>query len=193
VDCTRFSPDGGSREGVVFVGRLLYFKGVDVLIRALGAATPLRLVGPAYDDGYLGVLRGLARGKDVTFVPPPSGDGIVDEYRHARVAVLPSVILSDHGPPAPGELFPLALLEAMASGPPVVASDVGGIPEMVTDGVNGFIVPAGDEAALRERVDQLIGDNVLWRRMSASARESVTEHFTWDRVAERCLEAYAHG
>jgi glycosyltransferase involved in cell wall biosynthesis len=190
VDTERFSPSADARDGVVFVGRMLYFKGVDVLIEALSPTTSLRLVGPTYDAAYLAVLCHLAVGKDVTFVPPLDGDDVVDEYRRARVAVMPSIITSEYGPTAPGELFPLALLEAMACGTPVVASDVGGIPEMVTDGVNGFVVPAGDVGALRERIDQLLGDDALWRRMSLAARESVLERFTWARVAERCLEAY---
>ena len=149
VDCERFSPNGDARAGVVFVGRLLYFKGVDVAIRALRPDTPLRLVGPAYDGSYLAALQHLAAGKNITFVPPPPGDGIVEEYRRARIAVLPSIIHSAYGAPAPGELFPLAILEALACGTPVVASDVGGIPEIIDDGVNGFVVPAGDTEALQ--------------------------------------------
>jgi glycosyltransferase involved in cell wall biosynthesis len=191
VDCERFAPDDGPRVGVVFVGRLLYFKGLDVLLRAIGSETPLRLVGPAYDDRYLAVLEGLAVGKDVTFVPPPPGNGVVDEYRHARVAVLPAIVRSEHGAPTPGELFSLSLLEAMACGTPVVASDVGGVRELVDDGVNGFVVPASDPGALRSRIDQLLGDQILWRRMSEAARETVLARFTWERVAERCLEAYS--
>jgi glycosyltransferase involved in cell wall biosynthesis len=191
VDCDHFSPDGGRRQGVVFVGRLLHFKGVDVLVRAVGADTPLRLVGPAYDAVYLSALQRLAAGKDVTFVPPPAA-GVVDEFRRARVAVLPAVIDSDYGPSTAGELFPLSTLEALACGTPVVVSDVGGMPELITDGVNGFVVPPGEPEALRDRVDQLLGDDSLWKRMSLAARESVIERFTWDRVAERCLEAYGH-
>ena len=193
VDTERFSPGTEARRGVVFVGRMLYFKGVDVVVAALSSTTSLRLVGPTYDAAYLAVLRHLAVGKDVTFVPPLDGEALVEEYRRARVAVMPSIIESGYGPTAPGELFPLALLEAMACGTPVVASDVGGIPEMVIDGVNGFVVPAGDVPALRERVDQLLGDAALWRRMSLAARESVLERFTWDQVARRCLEAYDRG
>lgn len=190
VDCERFSPSDDRRAGVVFVGRLLHFKGIDVLVRALGDDTALRLVGPSYDPEYLQVLQGLAVGKDVTFVPPPD-DGVAGEFRRARVAVLPAVVDSAYGHSTPGELLSLSTLEALACGTPVVVSDVGGMPELVQDGVNGFVVPAGDGQALRERVDQLVDDDVLWRRMSLAARESVLERYTWDRVAERCLEAYA--
>ncbi len=191
VDAEHFSPNGDARNGVVFVGRLLHFKGIDVLVRALGPTTSLRIVGPAYDDAYHAVLQRLAAGKNVTFVPPLPGDQVVHEYRHARVAVLPAVTHGEHGAPTPGDLFPLSVLEALASGTPVVASDVGGLSEMIADGVNGFLVPAGDPEALRERIDQLLRDAALWRRMSLAARESVLERFTWERVAERCLDAYA--
>ncbi|HET6317069.1 MAG TPA: glycosyltransferase, partial [Chloroflexota bacterium] len=71
-----------------------------------------------------------------------------------------------------------------------VASSVGGVPEIVQDGVTGFLVPPGDVAALRARVEQLLSDKPLARRMGVHAREHVLERFTWAHVAARCLEAY---
>jgi starch synthase len=89
------------------------------------------------------------------------------------------------------ELLGLAVLEAMASGTPVVASRVGGLAEVVQDGETGFLVPSGDVGALRERLEQVLGDPGLARRLGANARQVVLERFTWDRVAERCLAAYS--
>jgi starch synthase len=78
----------------------------------------------------------------------------------------------------------------MASGTPVVASRVGGLPEVVTDGVTGYLVEPGDVAGLRERLEQLTGDGAFARGMGDAARDAVVERFTWDHCARRCLGAY---
>jgi glycosyltransferase involved in cell wall biosynthesis len=91
------------------------------------------------------------------------------------------------------ELLGLSLLEAMASGTPVIASTVGGVPEIVVDGETGFLVPPGDVLALRERIAQLMHDDGLAKRMGDNARDHVLAQFTWEKVAERCLAAYSDG
>ena len=92
---------------------------------------------------------------------------------------------------AVSELLGLAVLEAMASGTPVVCSRVGGLPEIVEDGVTGFLVEPGDIGDLRERLAALLGDRALAARIGRNARERVLERFTWKACAERCLAAYA--
>jgi glycosyltransferase involved in cell wall biosynthesis len=89
------------------------------------------------------------------------------------------------------ELLGLAVLEAMASATPVVASRTGGVPEIVRDGETGFLVPPGDVGALRDRIEELLRDPALARRLGRQAREVVLDRFTWERTAERCLAAYA--
>jgi starch synthase len=64
------------------------------------------------------------------------------------------------------------------------------VPEIVEDGVTGFLVPPGDVFALRDRLSQLLGDPGLARRLGQRAREIVWQRFTWQAVAERCFEAY---
>jgi starch synthase len=78
----------------------------------------------------------------------------------------------------------------MASGTPVVASRIGGIPEIVDDGVTGFLVDPGDATQLRERISQLLGDRALASHLGRAARERVLERYTWDACAQRCLAAY---
>ena len=113
-------------------------------------------------------------------------------FRSASVLVMPSVERTCYGRSVRvSELLGLVALEAMASGTPVIASHVGGLPEVVQDGVTGFLVPPGDVDALRERLDQLLRDPALAQRLGANARELVLERFTWAKVAERCLAAYA--
>jgi len=196
VDNVRFSPlkEIARRREVLFVGRVLPHKGIDVLIEALDEATPLHVYGPNPDLEYRAALDRLGVGKQVYFHGDASNDEIVDAYRRARVAVLPSVEKSAYGHAGPSsELLGLVLLEAMACGTPVVASALGGMPEVVRHGETGFLVSPGDAGALRERVMTLLDDTRRWSQMSDAAVELVRAEFTWDRVAERCLDAYSGG
>jgi spore coat protein SA len=79
----------------------------------------------------------------------------------------------------------------MASGTPVVASELGGVPEVVEHGVTGFLVEPGNVAELRERLAQVLGDRRLAERLGRNARERFLERFTWEACAERCLAAYS--
>jgi glycosyltransferase involved in cell wall biosynthesis len=194
IDTDRFSPPGGDagREGVLFVGRLLPHKGIDVLIRALPPGVPLRIVGRPYHDEYLALLHRLAEGKQVTFVTDATDEQILGFYRSAAVSVLPSVNHTVYGDYTPlPELLGFTAMEAMACGAPVVVSRVGGMHHVVDDGTTGYLVPPGDPEALGERLQRLLADPALAARMGAAARRRIEDLFTWDRVAERCLEAYA--
>jgi starch synthase len=112
-------------------------------------------------------------------------------HRRAAVFVLPSVDRTCYGRPvAISELLGLSVLEAMASGTPVVASRVGGLPEIVADGATGFLVEPGDVDALNDRIATLLSDHRLARRLGDDARTAVVERFTWESCARRCLAAY---
>jgi glycosyltransferase involved in cell wall biosynthesis len=106
---------------------------------------------------------------------------LVRLYRGARCVVYASLY----------EGFGLPVLEAMASGTPVVASRLGGLPEVVEHGVTGFLVEPGNVDELRARLAELLGDRRLAEQLGRNARERVLETFTWDACAERCLAAYS--
>ena len=89
------------------------------------------------------------------------------------------------------ELLGLVVLEAIASGTPVICSRLGGLPEIVEHGVTGYLVPPGDVAELRERIAELAADPALAARLGRNARDLVLARFTWKACAERCLAAYA--
>jgi glycosyltransferase involved in cell wall biosynthesis len=199
ADPTRYAPElNRPRRGVLFVGRLTPHKGVDRLIRALPAGAHARIAGSAGHDPYLperdypNLLLRLAAQKDVEFLGPVADADLPDLYRSVEVLVLPSVSRTCYGRDiAVSELLGLAVLEAMASGTPVVASAIGGLPEVVRDGDTGFLVPPGDVAALHDRLAEVLGNARLAARLGANARQAVLDRFTWPRVADRCLDAYA--
>lgn len=198
ADVDRFAPDpGADRKGVLFVGRLTPHKGVDRLIEAVPAATPLIVAGTGGHDrhpperDYGRLLRCLAEGRNVQFADGVSDEELAILYRHAAVVALPSVETTCYGRRVPiSELLGLGLLEAMASGTPVVASRVGGVPEIVEHGQTGYLVDPGDMAGLRDHVSALLGNPSLARRLGDNARDHVVERFTWDAVARRCLAGY---
>jgi glycosyltransferase involved in cell wall biosynthesis len=198
ADPRRFHPDDADRrDGVLFVGRLTPHKGVDRLIRALPAGARLTCVGSGGHDprppesGYAALLHRLAAGRAVTFAGEVPDDELPRLYRRARVLVLPSVHRTCYRREvAISELLGLSVLEAMASGTPVVCSRLGGLTEVVRDGETGFLVAPGDVDELRDRLAMLLANPRLAARTGKAARDLALEHFTWRACAARCLAAY---
>ena len=195
VDTTKFFPPTVKRNRihVLFVGRLLPHKGVDNLIRAipLGSELPLTIIGPKLHDAYFQELQSLASGKSIRFRTDVSDAELVEAYQGALCVVLPSVYRSMYGDETRvPELLGQTLLEAMACGTPVICTDVASMPEIVEDGVTGFVVPPGNPEKLREKL--------LWLRqhpeesavMGAAGRQRALDKFTWPLVVERCLHIY---
>jgi glycosyltransferase involved in cell wall biosynthesis len=199
ADPQRFHPDDTVvREGALFVGRLTPHKGLDRLLTALPERVRLTVVGSTGHDrdpperDYPRLLRSLAGGLDVRFLGAAADDALPMLYRSASVLVLPSVLRTCYGRAVRvSELLGLVVLEAMASGTPVIASRLGGLPEVVEDGISGFLVEPGSVDELRARVEQVVGDAALASRLGQAAREAVLDRFTWQACAERCLAAYA--
>jgi glycosyltransferase involved in cell wall biosynthesis len=192
VDPARYFPTDQARaRKAIFVGRMLPHKGIDVLIRSTPPDLPLHLYGRSYDDAYTDRLLQMARSRDVSFHFTASDDEILAAYRSARVCVLPSLLETSDGQRAErSELLGLTLLEAMACGTPVIASNVGGMPEVVRDGITGRIVEPGNVVELADALVSIVDGGSRWHAMSKAAAESVRSEFTWDRVALRCLAAY---
>jgi glycosyltransferase involved in cell wall biosynthesis len=193
VDVNKFSPDASVPRdgGALFVGRLLPHKGVSDLIRGLPDGLALSIVGPAPDAETKTRLVALAQGRKVTFLHGLDDEGVVREYRRALCVVLPSVYRTDDGRETRvPELLGQTLLEGMACGTPAICTQVASMPEVVDDGVTGFVVPPNDPAALGERLAWLRAHPREGAAMGAAGRARVLERFTWGSVVSRCLDAY---
>ncbi|MGP8078443.1 MAG: glycosyltransferase family 4 protein [Thermoplasmata archaeon] len=182
----RFGIDG---PFVLFVGRLASNKGLVELIEAFGTlarrdpAAHLLLVGE--DGGMAGRIDERVRRLDLSGRVHRVGyvrddATLATLYREARMLALPSEY----------EAFGLVLLEAMAQGTPVVASRVGGIPEVVEDGVTGLLVPPRSSGALSEAIARLWDDPALGARLGSAGRTTIVSRHTWDRVADRLETLY---
>jgi glycosyltransferase involved in cell wall biosynthesis len=196
VDVERFRPDPAAlRDGTVrFVGRLLAHKGLNDLIDAIPADLPLELIGRPYDPRYLGDLRARAVGKHVTFRHDCDDAELVRAYQRALCVVLPSVYRNLYGGETPvPELLGQTLLEGMACATPVICTAVASMPEVVVDGLTGFVVPPNNPPALADRVCWLRDHPAEATRMGEAARRRILDHFTWSAVVLRCLDAYGAG
>jgi glycosyltransferase involved in cell wall biosynthesis len=164
-------------EYLLFAGDLSRFKGMDVLLRAyadLGDAPPLVLIGRRCLDTPTRLPRNV-----VALGSWPHA-AVMEAWRGSMLGLLPSV-----GP----EAFGIVALEAMASGRPVIASRIGGLPDVVVDGETGFIVPPGDADALRKAIKRLVDDSHLRARMGEAAKRRAGE-FRASAVVPRIEAVY---
>jgi len=193
VDTTLFSPGTGvasPEDYFLFVGRILAHKGIDLVVEALAPDMRLVIAGQPYDPVYLADLKALARGKSVEFRHDVDDDALVELYRGARAIFLTSRYRDRYGrETSVPELLGQTLLEGMACGTPAVTTNVASLPEIVRTGVEGYVVEP-DAAALVEPMRTLWDQPHLAQEMGRAARARVLAVFTWDRVVERCLEAY---
>jgi glycosyltransferase involved in cell wall biosynthesis len=183
VDPARFAPTADDPDvDLAAVCHLRPEKGVDVLLEALallkreGREVSLRLVGTGpHRDAYQAFARreGLA---GVEFLN--SRDDVHRIFPSARLAVVPSVW---------PEAFGYAAIEAMACARPVIASDVGGLPEVVDHGNTGLLVPPGDPKALADAIKALLDDPQRRHQMAAAARLRVEKLFTLHRQVQQLL------
>jgi glycosyltransferase involved in cell wall biosynthesis len=193
VDADKFSPGASSapRRDVLYVGRILPHKGINYLIEALPSGMSLTVAGSPDDPQFFADLRRLAEGKKVTFRHDMDDVDLVQAYREAACVVLPSVYRTMYGRESDvPELLGQTLLEAMACGAVVIGTDVASIPEVVEDGVTGFIVPPNDPRSIGDRLQWLATHLDQRRAMGIDARRRVQKHFMWSAVVQRCLAAY---
>jgi len=175
----------GSEPRLVCVGRLIPIKGHLVLLRALAQArarVPEISLDVAGRGPLAPALQAYARELGVEdavrflgFVSPVAG-----AFEDVAIAVVPSL----------GEGFGMVALEAMERARPVIASAVGGLPEIIDDGRTGLVVPSADAETLADAIVELASDLGRARAMGAAGRERALAEFTPDRCVERTEELY---
>lgn len=171
---------------LIFVGRITAIKGLRVLLAAFARARATRpglhltLVGDGDDRAHLERLA-APLGDAVHFAGYLSQGAVAEALAASDAMVLPSF----------AEGLPVVLMEALASARPVIASQVAGVSELVEDGVNGYLVPPGDEETLADRIGRLADDPALRARMGLAGREKVQAEFDARREAARIGALFA--
>ncbi len=195
TDLRRFSPDeNGDRRSprfgpnMIFACRQLFpRKGIRFLLEAAAQLKPrfpdlkVVLAGDGFERPELARLAAdLGIAADVTFLGWVPNTELPPYYRAAAVSVIPSL----------EEGFGIPAAEAMGCEVAVVASDAGGLPEVVENGVTGLVVPRGDSTALAQAIGSLLADPERRRAMGQAGRARALRLFDWDRSAEQFEQIY---
>jgi glycosyltransferase involved in cell wall biosynthesis len=189
IDEIHFLPPD-SREQVpqlrlVTVARLLERKGIEVIIEACAKPEPLSIeltivgTGP-YEEKLRKRVHEMGIGDRVRFTGYVSNDELPTLYQKMDAFVLPSET----------ESFGLVFTEAMSCELPILASNVGGIPETVRHGVDGLLCPPGRPDLLRANIESMIQNRDDRIEMGKSGRRRILDKYTWQKVAEQYLETY---
>jgi glycosyltransferase involved in cell wall biosynthesis len=193
VDSNLFR-EGGRRDPnlVLFVSSLkkaARFKGLPDLIAAMSLlhkerpGVRLEVIGDG--DGmadHIALCEKLGAAEIVTFAGRLDGVALAVAYQRASVVALPTY----------NDSFPTVLVEAMSTGRPVVSTRVGGIPTLVTDGVDGVLLTPGDVSALASTIGNLLGDEALATEMGRRGARKVRSELSWNTAADRTCAVFDH-
>ncbi|MDG4764917.1 glycosyltransferase [Solwaraspora sp. WMMD406] len=184
VDTAGIAVKSQAGGGVLFAGRISPEKGVDVLIEAVAALPADVAIDVAGDGPALPAVRALAE----RVVPGRVRfHGRVDKSRLQELTRAAAVVAV---PSRWHENQPMAVLEAFACGVPVVGTDLGGLPELITAGVDGEVVPADDPAALGAALGKLVADADRAYAMGRAARDRIDRDFPPELHLTRLRDAY---
>jgi glycosyltransferase involved in cell wall biosynthesis len=181
-------------QPVIFtIGRMVFKKGFDVLLNALPQVIAQHprvvLVLGGYGDlrealEQQAIRLGIA--DHVQFPGMIARDDVPAFFSMADVATFPSI----HDQRGNVDGLPNVLLEAMSIGRPIVASRVAGIPQVITDGVEGLLTPEGDVPALAAALNRVLSDRKMASELGASARQRVERELRWSHIAARFEAIY---
>ena len=198
IDCKRFvySPrklDSLSPVHLATVGRLTEKKGIEYCIRAVaqlieeGYQVKYDIVGDGELRSYLEqMIQTLGLSHCVHLLGKQQQTEIIELLHQTHIFVAPSVVAGNGDSDAPIN----TLKEAMATGLPVVSTWHGGIPELVEDGISGFLVPEKDAEAIADKLAYLIAHPELWPQMGLAGRERVLADYEIDRLNDELVELY---
>jgi glycosyltransferase involved in cell wall biosynthesis len=183
VDAAAFQPQYSPGDYLLYFGRLAPEKGLPTLLRAAAAADqPLAIAGTGPLEPALRELAGQL-GSQVDFLGYRSGTELHDAIRGARAVVLPSEWY---------ENAPMSVLESFALGKPVIGARIGGIPELIDEGLTGFVFKSGDATSLADVLRKVGGmPSARLQDMGRAARAFVESTFTEDRYYRELAELYS--
>jgi glycosyltransferase involved in cell wall biosynthesis len=177
---------GTSSSNILFVGRIdktSEWKGINVLLKAMPyvlvsePSAILRIVGAGDAvENYKKLAIKLGVENNVKFIGEKFGEKLANEYRDASVLVLPSVTES--------ESFGIVLIEALACGTPVVASNIGGMPQVIHSTGGGLLVEAGNEEKLAEAICAITTDKTLRNKLAEAGLHNVKRLYTWESTVQ---------
>lgn len=176
----------GDENYILYAGRLSKVKGLPFLIQAFSNISKnfnidLMIVGSGPDETKLRKMVASEKIKErVHFIPMVKKDKLREYLSKCSIFVLPSLY----------ETMGVALLEAMASGKPVVASDIPGPQDVITHGKNGFLFEKGNASELKEYLELLLSDEKLRKKIGENARKRIEEKYTFTKIADEYLKLF---
>ncbi|MCK5547779.1 MAG: glycosyltransferase family 4 protein [Thermoplasmata archaeon] len=196
VDIERFKPIPGNKElkaelglpedrpTVLFVGRLTRHKGVEYILEASRDIDAKFIVigGGEYEAELKDIAKSLKVGGKVSFAGKVPDSRISKYLSASDVLVLPSTSRL--------EAFGIAALEAMASGTPVIISNIPGVREVITDGEEGLLVEPMNPEDLAAKISLILGDENKRKTMGQKARKKVEQHFSVEKVTDKIEKVY---
>ena len=188
VDANKYLPRYSGGNYILFGGRLAPEKGLHLLIKAYSmlhrrrqAKFRLVICGSGPLERELRELSSSCGIQDrVTFVPWLSNPEFINKVADSAIFVMPSMY----------EGMPVAMLEAMASGKPIIASDVPGPQDIITHGKDGYLFEKGNISQLQEFLELLIDNSKLREELGKNARETIEEKYTFEKIADMYLKLY---
>ena len=189
IDTEQFSPPERrnirTNTRLITVARLLERKGIHTILEACAKPTELpvelQIIGTGpYEAELRELVDDLGLQDRVTFLGYVPNEELPRHYRRSDIFVLPSAT----------ESFGLVFAEAMSCGLPIVASNVGGIPETVRHGIDGLLCPPDDPVALRKNIIELMSSADARKDISQSQRQRILQHYPWEHIAARYAAVY---
>ena len=179
-------PHLNEEPDIFYIGKLVKGKGVDTLINAISAVIKsihgisVCIAGSGPEESiFKAIVKELNLGGHVKFLGFISENEKYQYYKASKIVVIPSR----------WDVSPITLYEAMASGKPVVASNIGGIPDLIDDGKTGFLFEPENVDDLAKKIIMLLNDEKLREELGRAAKEKAKQ-YDWNNIAERTVKIY---
>jgi len=193
VNTKLFNPQGEKEDNLIlFAGRITWGKGLHVLLKCLHyLKRSVRLVIAGSADWSLGYHQGMLTriekenqmGKHkIEYIGALDQQSIIEWYQKASIVVLPSFM----------EAFPVVILEALSCETPVIATPVGGVPEVIRSGKNGILVPVNNPEKLAEAIQYLLDNEDVRVRLGLEGRKLIKRNFSLDVIAKKLCNIYTN-